>query len=160
MSVNKLSSEQSVNKFQNQYGCNRKEAVGLDLCYQKVKEFQVRFGNPISDIPSVMSEERRRIRTIYLLEEVLEFVNAEQVHEQADALIDLIYFAIGGMVEMGIAPQRIFEIVHKANMDKLGNNGIIYRDPVIDKIEKPHEWNDPWEELLHEVERQSVHGPG
>ena len=41
-------------------------------------------------------------------EEVAEFLVAEDIYEQADAMIDLMYFALGTMVEMGLEPDELF----------------------------------------------------
>ena len=56
-------------------------------------------------------------------EEVDEFVESTNVVDQADAMIDLIYFALGTLVEMGVRPAPLFDIVHNANMQKLWPDG-------------------------------------
>ena len=38
---------------------------------------------------------------------------------QVDALIDTLYFTYGSFVLMGVDPERIFDIVHQANMGKI-----------------------------------------
>lgn len=59
-------------------------------------------------------------RAKWMNEEVAEFLVAEDIYEQADAMIDTMYFALGTMVEMGLEPDELFEIVQQANMAKLG----------------------------------------
>lgn len=57
-----------------------------------------------------------------LKEEIDEFETVEHLHEKADALVDLIYFAVGGLTRMGIdhyKARRIFSVVHEANMQKV-----------------------------------------
>lgn len=51
------------------------------------------------------------------MEEIAEFLVAPDIYEQADAMIDLIYFALGTLVEMGIKPDELFDIIQKANME-------------------------------------------
>lgn len=56
-----------------------------------------------------------------LKEEIQEFENSETQAEEVDALIDLCYFAIGGLVRMGLSEwqaQECFAVVHEANMTK------------------------------------------
>ena len=57
-----------------------------------------------------------------MLEEINEFLDAvkeQDIVEQADAMIDTIYFALGTLVEMGVQPEQLFDIVQHANMSKL-----------------------------------------
>ena len=63
-------------------------------------------------------------------EEVSEFKDAYRAEDligQVDALIDLIYFAMGGLTRLGVEPDKaldIFKSVHEANMLKFkGNKG-------------------------------------
>lgn len=56
-----------------------------------------------------------------LQEEVQEFREGRSIVDQADALIDLIYFAAGGLTRLGFpaeASMVMFKAVHKANMTK------------------------------------------
>lgn len=64
---------------------------------------------------------------------------------QVDALIDMLYFTYGSFVLMGVDPERLFEIVHQANMGKLFPDGKAHFDPVTHKILKP----DDWEKIMH-----------
>ena len=57
-----------------------------------------------------------------------------------DALIDTLYFTYGSFVLMGVDPERIFEIVHQANMGKIFPDGKAQFDPVTHKILKPEGW--------------------
>ena len=62
-------------------------------------------------------------------EEVAEFLVAQDIYEQADAMIDLIYFALGTLVEMGLEADELFDIVQKANMAKLWSDGKPHYNP-------------------------------
>ena len=57
-------------------------------------------------------------------------------------MIDLIYFALGTLVEMGIKPDELFDIIQKANMEKLGEDGNPIYNPKDGKIMKPKHWED------------------
>lgn len=114
--------------------------------WELVKEFQITFNHPTSDYPKCLEFERVNKRYRWMLEELNEFLIADEVVEQADAMIDLIYFALGTMVEMGIKPDDLFIIVHQANMSKLWEDGKphYYLDG---KVKKPDTWQDPRDNL-------------
>lgn len=76
---------------------------------------------PIPLTPTVLSPERHNWSMVALKEELAEFtsaVAADDVLEAADALIDLAYFALGRLVEMGVPAQAVFDGVQQANMAK------------------------------------------
>nr|WP_246005740.1 HAD family hydrolase [Brevibacillus gelatini] len=73
---------------------------------------------------------------------------------QVDALIDLSYFNHGDFVVMGIKPQRLFDIVQKANMSKLWEDGKPRFREEDGKIIKPNGWEAPEPKLKAEIERQ------
>jgi len=91
-------------------------------------------------------------RLKYLLEEVEEMSSAylaEDLHEALDALIDLIYFALGTVDLMGLSPvfYEAWGRVHAANMmkkqcgdPKKGKTGVV----------KPKGWEPPYLEDLVE----------
>ncbi len=76
---------------------------------------------------------------------------------QVDALIDTLYFTYGSFVLMGVDPERIFEIVHQANMAKIFPDGKAQFDPVTHKILKPEDWEEkhaPEPAIKKELARQ------
>ena len=90
--------------------------------WEEVKLFHEKFNHPISSYPKKMEKERAQKRYNWMLEEINEFLAAAEqgdIVEEADAMIDVIYFALGTLVEMGIKPDELFEIVQYANMSKL-----------------------------------------
>jgi len=128
--------------------------MNLRTAYDDVKEFHDRFGHPARDTPTLLTAERAAARASWMQEEVAEFLAARTVAEQADAMIDLIYFAVGTMVEMGVRPESLFDIVHGANMQKLWPDGKPrFRDD--GKTVKPPTWVDPDEAIRAEIERQA-----
>lgn len=68
-------------------------------------------------------------------------------------MIDLIYFALGTLVEMGIRPEKLFEIVHEANMAKLFPDGKPHFNSE-GKTIKPATWVDPEQKIINEIEWQ------
>ena len=77
-----------------------------------------------------------------------------------DGLIDLIYFAYGGIVKQGCAPRACFEAIHDANMNK--KRGTHARRPVEsgnDAI-KPKDWIDPVKRLkiLSDISIDDIEG--
>lgn len=52
-------------------------------------------------------------------EEVQEYSNAETIEDEADALADLAYYALGRLHCMGLDTGAIFSEVHRANMKKV-----------------------------------------
>ena len=125
----------------------------MDKAWEAVREFHRAFGAPVSDRPTLLEPGRVAARADWMREEVDELVEATCIAEQADAMIDLIYFALGTLVEMGVRPQALFDIVQEANMSKLWPDGKPhYRED--GKIIKPSTWIDPAPLLKSEIERQ------
>jgi len=111
--------------------------------WKEVGLFHEKFGHPAPKVPVMIEKTRARSRGTWMLEEVAEFLTADDIYEQADAMIDLMYFALGTMVEMGIEPDELFNIVQKANMDKLWEDGKPRYNKKDGKVIKPDNWEDP-----------------
>ncbi|MBN1332459.1 MAG: hypothetical protein JW971_01735 [Synergistales bacterium] len=120
--------------------------MGLNDAWEKVKTFHENFNAPVAEEPRMLSMERALARAAWMREEVDEFLEAGDIYAQADAMIDLIYFALGTMVEMGIPPEELFDAVQHANMQKLWPDGKAhFRED--GKIIKPEGWEPPEKEL-------------
>jgi predicted HAD superfamily Cof-like phosphohydrolase len=91
----------------------------------------------------MVAKKRALSRAKWMNEEVAEFLIADDIYEQADAMIDLIYFALGTLVEMGLEADELFEIVQQANMAKLWPDGKPHYNPKDGKVIKPEGWEDP-----------------
>jgi predicted HAD superfamily Cof-like phosphohydrolase len=111
-----------------------------------VHEFHDKFQFSIPTKPTLLPMERVETRAKWLSEEIEELVRAQDIVDQVDAVADIIYFALGIFVEMGIEGSPVFELVHQANMQKLGDNGQPMRD-VDGKIVKPADWISPRERI-------------
>jgi predicted HAD superfamily Cof-like phosphohydrolase len=120
--------------------------------WELVAEFHKKFGHPAAENPVLLSNDRAQKRYAWMLEEINEFIEADDIVEQADAMIDLIYFALGTLVEMGIKPDELFAIVHKANMAKVWPDGTVHYN-ADGKTIKPPAWQDPHKLLKEEIEK-------
>jgi len=125
----------------------------IDEEFEQVKEFHRAFKSPESGIPVLMTEERSKQRAEFMLEEVREFTESETIYDQADAMIDLIYFALGTLVEMGVKPKKIFDIVHNANMSKLWDDGKARYREGDGKVIKPPSWEDPFPKIKEVIDK-------
>jgi predicted HAD superfamily Cof-like phosphohydrolase len=121
--------------------------------YNQVKTFHKAFSQPAPDSPTRLSEIRKASRIKWMQEELDEYKASNTIYDDADGLIDLIYFAIGTLVEQGIEPDNIFDIVNKANMSKLWEDGLP-RFNEIGKIIKPPTWIAPETLIEQEINRQ------
>ena len=85
----------------------------------------------------------------------------ELIGLQADALVDSYYYSLNAAAKKGINLSSIFQLVHKANMDK--------RDPVTGKflrrddgkIIKPKGWSEKWDGngfITREIVKQAKEG--
>ncbi len=108
-----------------------------------VREFHEKFGHPCPDTPQMIETKRALSRGKWMNEEVAEFLVDKDIYEQADAMIDLIYFALGTMVEMGLEADELFDIVQSANMAKLFPDGKPHYNLKDGKVIKPEGWEDP-----------------
>ena len=121
----------------------------MDNEYNEVKKFHKAFNHPVSENPRLLSIDRASRRYKWMLEEINEFIEAtnnEDIVEQADAMIDTIYFALGTLVEMGINRDPLFKIVQEANMNKLWEDGKPHYND-LGKVIKPKGWQDPHKKL-------------
>ncbi|MEM7141469.1 MAG: HAD family hydrolase [Actinomycetota bacterium] len=89
-------------------------------------------------------------------DELDELREATDVAEQADALLDAIYYICDTAVRHGLNLDRVFDIVHGANMQKVVDGRVIRRDD--GKILKPEGWQDPGPLLDAEMDRQQRDG--
>lgn len=100
-------------------------------------------GLPIPETPTRLGHARKAWASGAIAEELDEFEKAETLEDEADALIDLSYFALGRLVEMGIVPGLVFDEVHEANMRK--RRGELSKRPNslgFDAV-KPEGWTGP-----------------
>lgn len=85
------------------------------------------------------------------------FPKEEILLHQTDALNDVSYINYGSIVETGVNPKPIFDIIQNANMNKLGSDGKPILHPETNKIMKPEGWEEKYQPeplIKAEIERQ------
>lgn len=127
--------------------------MSLNDAWQNVYEFHVKFKHPHRNIPKKLEPERANARYNWMLEEINEFIEADSLPDQVDAMIDLIYFALGTLVEVGVKPDRLFDIVHSANIKKAFEDGEV-KFNTEGKTIKPPGWIDPFPLIKEEIKKQ------
>ena len=111
--------------------------------FNDVKEFAKKFGHLAHDKPVHLTKRKLRERIDFLQEELDEFKKAvedQDLEEQADALVDLVYVALGTAVMLGLPWYDLWDDVHRANMAK--RRGVGPRGHLVDCI-KPVGWEPP-----------------
>ncbi len=108
-----------------------------------IREFQKKFGQLSFNTPGHLTWRKLQERIECMQEELQEFIAAaavQDLEEQADALVDLVYFAIGTATMLGLPWDKLWADVHRANMEK--EAGIGKRNHLVDCI-KPEGWVGP-----------------
>ena len=111
-----------------------------------VRDFHKKFDLITENAPIHLTRRKLHERVECLQEELGEFNEAcqkQDLEAQVDALIDLIYFALGTLVMLGIKPflfKRLWNDVQRANMAKV--RGKTQRGHAVD-VCKPEGWLPP-----------------
>ncbi|QGH72159.1 MAG: NTP-PPase [Caudovirales sp. ctOwN3] len=91
--------------------------------YEDVCAFHEKFGlMPKGTIPKSLDSNTAKFRILFLEEELNEFKQAvaeNDLEGMADALIDLVYVAMGTSVLMQLPWQQLWDEVQRANMTKV-----------------------------------------
>lgn len=128
--------------------------TGIDDAWSKVREFHLLVAHPVATGPTALTSGRRETRASWLRQEIDEFAATDAIEDQADAMIDLVYFALGTLVEMGVRPTPLFEIVHAANMAKV-ETGDAPHYSEDGKVTKPDGWIDPRDRIARAIADQA-----
>jgi len=123
---------------------------------KKVREFTSACHDDLPETPKLMAREEIDFITKMVNDELEELSDAKNETEQADALVDAIYYICDTAVRHGMNLDNIFDIVHNANMQKVVDGKVIRRED--GKIMKPESWVDPAPLLEKEMERQQTEG--
>lgn len=103
---------------------------------------------PAPPVPQLLTRERHEWAAKFLAEELGEYMDAYaagSLPDAVDALVDLVYVAIGRLLEMGIPPSEAWDPVQRANMAK--ERGRTKRGVDTDAT-KPDGWMPPDHETL------------
>ena len=116
--------------------------------YTDVRDFQLKFGMLVHDKPVHLTLRKLNERRLFMQEELNEFLTAcvdQDLAGQADALIDLVYVALGTAISLGLPWEALWDDVQRANIGKV--RGIGKRGDLVDVI-KPPDWVGPSTELI------------
>lgn len=111
--------------------------------FEMVKEFHKKFDMMVHDKPTDLTSKKLNERYDFMLEELTEFKNSIEPRDMAglaDALVDIVYVAMGTAVQMGLPWEELFADVQRANMAKV--RGITKRGVAVDCM-KPEGWVSP-----------------
>ncbi|NQX63429.1 HAD family hydrolase [Paenibacillus qinlingensis] len=125
----------------------------LKLAFDAVKKFHETFEHPVGASPQRLSAQRKAARLAWMQEELNEFEEAATLEDEVDAMIDELYFVLGTLVEMGVEPGPIFDIVQHANMSKVWPDGKVHKNEMGKTIKPPH-WEDPFDKIRTEIQKQ------
>jgi predicted HAD superfamily Cof-like phosphohydrolase len=115
------------------------ESKVMDL----VKAMHQKFGIENTTGANQLTVEEKEFRSAAMLEELNEYIAADTLVDQYDALLDLIVFAVGTLERHGFPLLAGFEKVMEANMAKeLGQNGE-KRGGFKRDLVKPEGWTPP-----------------
>jgi predicted HAD superfamily Cof-like phosphohydrolase len=115
---------------------------------QDVFDFHVKFLVPMAPRPALLDADSQEFRVKFMQEELNEFVEAcndRNLLKAADALVDLVYVALGTALMMGVPWTKLWNRVQRKNMLKEraaddGSNSA--RGSPLDVI-KPRDWTPP-----------------
>jgi len=123
----------------------------MDKMQAMVMAFHEKFDRPVGTTPELSN---RDFRIGLIRDEIHELELATlkgDLVESVDALADILYVTLGTAVEWGVDMQEIFEIVHGANMRKIG--GEVRGDG---KVLKPDGWIGPEADIANELIEQGA----
>lgn len=115
--------------------------------FNDVLTFHDKFEIPGPRVPTLLTKDEFEFRTKAIGEELDEFIFAHNIGSMvgcADALADLIWFAMGTAVMMGIPLEAVWACVKKANMTKeLANEPTRSKRGYAKDVIKPEDWIGP-----------------
>jgi len=124
--------------------------------YNDVWEFHEEYGlptpngdSPLDSNPTMLERETALARVGALQEELTELTFALQagsLHEAADAVLDLIYFAIGTLIQLGFGRPLVDDLwreIQRSNMEKEASYEAHGRGGTPIRLVKPEGWTPP-----------------
>ena len=100
---------------------------------------------PVESTPKIPTDERVALRQRLINEEYEELVEAldeQDLAHIAKEAADVIVVVLGTMAEYGIPFDEVWDAVHKSNMAKVGEDGMVARRED-GKVLKPDGWKPP-----------------
>lgn len=117
---------------------------------RQVRAFYQKFGLSIGDRPALITHEQQQFRLKLINEELRELQEAFLLRDLAGQVAecgDLLYVVYGTLIELGVEAAPVTDLIHDANMAKVG--GPVRFDG---KILKPPGWKPA--DIEGEVRRQ------
>ena len=119
---------------------------------EQVKEFTSLQGLDLPTTPTLMDATQTEFIADMVESEMEELQEATTVVDQADALVDAMYYICDCAVKMGLDTDPVFALVHAANMRKV-TDGKLNKDDR-GKVLKPEGWYGPEAEIEKEIQKQ------
>lgn len=130
---------------------------GLGASWLVMQNIHRIFGTPAPTVPEAQKDFYKERRAVWIEEEVEELREAgDDLVGQADAYLDIIVFALGGLVELGIDPGKLYEIVIRSQYAKLWEDGLPRVRETDGKWIKPPGWEAPEALLEQEINKQVI----
>lgn len=124
---------------------------------KKVRRFSsLAAKKPLGNKPHALTKQEVDFLITMVNDEMEELKEAKDIGEQADALVDAIYYLLDGAAKKGINLDPIFSIVHKNNLTKVKNKKVVHSQE--GKVLKPKDWKDPSVLIKNEIKRQIKEG--
>jgi predicted HAD superfamily Cof-like phosphohydrolase len=130
----------------------------------EVKLFRYKMGLPLGSKPHLLSSEHASYHARFILEELSEFLMANEEQnlvDAADALADLTYVVLGCALHMGLPFDEIFQAVHHSNMLKeIAPSDVRSKRGMHFNLTKPKDWLPPEVAIrkLIESKWENIHG--
>jgi phosphoribosyl-ATP pyrophosphohydrolase len=117
----------------------------LESAWMDVYTFHMAFGLPHKAVATDLAPEQVECRKRLITEEhreLQEALDSGDLVQITSEAVDLIFVALGTLVEAGVEPSKVWGAIHEANMAKLGPDG----KPILNeygKVQKPEGWTPP-----------------
>lgn len=115
--------------------------------YKDIKDFHEKFGLNYEGKSRLLDGEIKKFRIRFLEEELEEYKKASEednLHEMFDALIDLVYVALGTAYLHGFDFTEGWRRVHHANMQKIrASSSVDSKRNSTHDVVKPKNWKAP-----------------
>lgn len=129
--------------------------LGLNEAWQVMRDVHTTFGTPAPRAPTAQDQFHRERRAQWIKEEADEILEAgDDLVGQVDGYLDVIVFALGGLVECGVRPGQLFNIVMDSQFAKLWEDGLPRVRESDGKWIKPEGWVAPEPLLEAEIRKQ------
>lgn len=120
--------------------------------YQDIIDFHNKFGLKYDGKPMLLDKNTTDFRIKFIQEELNELIHSssnKDIVGMADALVDIVYVAMGTAYMMGLPWQELWSEVQRSNMEKVRalSSSESKRNTSLDVV-KPEGWNPPNLELI------------